>query len=119
MAVLDKASTTPARDRLLALLGASGGLALLILSYFAVPRFKRSAANLGIELPTLTRLLFDYYPATWLIPPLLVLITWHCWPSAKRRGLAACLSGICGAVLVHLVALAAVQMAVYQAAAAI
>jgi len=111
--------TTPAKERLLASLGALGGIVFGILSYLAVPRFKRSAADLGFELPAFTRLLFDYYPATWVIPPLLVLISWYSWPTAKRRALAACLSGICGAVLVHLVAVVTMQMAVYQAAAAI
>lgn len=53
-----------------------------------VPGFRGIFQSFGADLPLMTLLSMQFYPAL-LALPLLVLVTWIAWPRREQRGLAA------------------------------
>lgn len=85
------------------LLAAIAGL----VTFKAVPGFMDVFQSLGVDLPMLTLLALQFYPAL-LALPLLVLAVWFAWPQKEKRGRVAFVVGAASLLLVPLL-LAAVM----------
>jgi len=68
------------------------GITIAIGALIMVPRFQQVFADLGTELPVVTRMLLVTF-RWWGIAPLLTLALWAAWPRAAERGTAAVVFG--------------------------
>lgn len=80
------------------------GISLVLIAsaaiFFTVPAFRSIHQGFGVELPTLTRWLVDYYPCLFLCA-FIVPGIWAAWPDPARSGPAALVSGVllCGLLI--------------------
>jgi hypothetical protein len=75
----------------------AGGMAPVLISWGlaqrVIPNFATVLASFGIDLPWSTRFVLHYYPYSFVLA-LLIIVVWWLWPRSQTRGLAALVCGI-------------------------
>jgi type II secretory pathway component PulF len=82
-------------------------------TFNAIPKFKDVFQSFGGDLPLVTSLALQFYPAL-LALPLLVLAVWFAWPRKEKRGLVAFVVGTASLVVVPLLVAAAMYLPIMQ-----
>lgn len=103
----------PAAERALLALGLCAAVLTWLIPWWVVDGFREVHSAFGADLPLLTRLLYQGYP--WLAGlPLLVLAIWWLWPTRRRRGVAACVTGIGGFLVLMPLMFVALSLPTWQ-----
>lgn len=101
------------RERALLLVGLILAAIAGFVTFKAVPGFKDVFQSFGADLPMVTSLALQFYPAL-LALPLLVLAVWFAWPQKEKRDRVAFVMGAASLVAVPLLLAAVMYLPIMQ-----
>lgn len=101
------------REHFLLLLGLTFAAIAGLVTFKTVPGFQDVFQSFGGDLPIVTSLALQFYPAL-LALPLLVLAVWFAWPQKEKRGRVAFVMGAAILVAVPLLLTAVMYLPIMQ-----
>jgi len=101
------------REYVLLALGILAATAPVIGAHFAIPHFVEVFSSFGAELPWLTSVVVNFYPALVAFPAL-VFVVWLLWPEPASRAIVAAIVGGCLSLCLSVLLVVALYLPIFR-----